>query len=83
MAPLSRTHIKNTTVIGLSEKVLCRAASFIKSMYTRYSSVSDMLDELGWPPLSLRRQEVRIWELTLHWCASKIWLQYYHALDGM
>ena len=25
-----------------------------------YSSVSDMLDELGWPPLSQRRQEARL-----------------------
>ena len=30
-----------------------RAARFVKSRYTRYSSVSDMLDELGWPPFSL------------------------------
>ena len=29
-------------------------------MYTRYSSVSDMLDELGWPPLSQRRQEAQL-----------------------
>ena len=27
------------------------------SRYIIYSSVSDMLDELGWPPLSQRRQE--------------------------
>ena len=26
-----------------------RAARFVKSRYTKYSSVSDMLDELGWP----------------------------------
>ena len=39
------------------ERVQCRAARFVKSRYTRYSSVSDMLDELGWPPLSQRRQE--------------------------
>ena len=30
---------------------------FVKSRYTRYSSVSDMLDELGWSPLSQMRQE--------------------------
>ena len=29
-----------------------RAARFVKSRYTRYSSGSDMLDELGWPLLS-------------------------------
>ena len=37
-----------------------RAARFVKSRYTRYSSVSDMLDVLGWPPLSQRRQEARL-----------------------
>ena len=37
-----------------------RAARFVKSRYTRYSSVSDMLDELGWPSLSQRRQEARL-----------------------
>ena len=37
-----------------------RAAMFVKSRYTRYSSVSDMLDELGWPPLSQRRQVARL-----------------------
>ena len=31
-----------------------------QSRYSRYSSVSDMLDELGWPPLSQRRQEARL-----------------------
>ena len=39
------------------ERVPCRAAKFVKSRYTRYSSVSEMLDELGWLPLSQRRQE--------------------------
>ena len=34
-----------------------RAARFVKSRYSRYSSVSDMLDVLGWTPLSQRRQE--------------------------
>ena len=38
-----------------------RAARFIKSRYSRYSSVSGMLDVLGWPPLSSqRRQEARL-----------------------
>ena len=37
-----------------------RAAGFVKSMYSRYSSVSDMLDVLGWMPLSQRRQEARL-----------------------
>ena len=42
------------------ERVQRRAASFVKSRYSRYSSVSDMLDVLGWPPLSQRRQEARL-----------------------
>ena len=42
------------------ERVLRVAARSVKSRYTRYSSVSDMLDELGWPPLSQRRQEARL-----------------------
>ena len=39
------------------ERVHRRAVRFVKSMYTRYSSVSDILDELVWPPLYQRRQE--------------------------
>ena len=39
------------------EKVQRRAARFVKSRYSRYSSVSDML---GWPPLSQRRQDARL-----------------------
>ena len=42
------------------ERVQRQAARFVKSRYTRYSSVSDMLDEVGWPPLSQRRQEARL-----------------------
>ena len=37
-----------------------RAARFVKSRYSRYSSVSDMFDVLGWTPLSRRRQEARL-----------------------
>ena len=33
---------------------------FVKSRYTRYSSVSDMFDELGWPSPSQRRHEARL-----------------------
>ena len=29
------------------ERVQCQAARFVKSRYSRYSSVSDMLDVLG------------------------------------
>ena len=39
------------------ERVQRRAARFVKS---RYSSVFDMLDVLGWTPLSQRRQEARL-----------------------
>ena len=42
------------------ERVQRRAAMFVKSRHSRYSSVSDMLDVLGWPPLSQRRQEARL-----------------------
>ena len=42
------------------ERVQRRAARFVKSRYRRYSSVSDMLDELGWPPLSQKRHEARL-----------------------
>ena len=42
------------------ESVQRRAARFVKSRYSRYSSVSDMLDVLGWTPLSQRRQEARL-----------------------
>ena len=33
------------------------AARFVKSRYTKYSSVSHMLDEFGCPPLSEGRRE--------------------------
>ena len=42
------------------ERVQCQAARFVKSKYSGYSSVSDMLDVLGWTPLSQRRQEARL-----------------------
>ena len=42
------------------ERVQHRAARFVKSWYSRYSSVSDMLDVLGWMPLSQWRQEAQL-----------------------
>ena len=42
------------------ERVQRRAARFDKSWYSKYSSVSDMLDVLGWTPLSQRRHEARL-----------------------
>ena len=50
------THTKKYNSVKV-ERVQHRAARFVKSRYSRYSSVSDMLDVLGWPPLSQRRQE--------------------------
>ena len=43
-----------------NEKVQRRPAKFVKSMYGRHSSVSEMLDELGWPSLSQRRHETSL-----------------------
>ena len=59
MAPLFGTHTKSTTVIRL-RGCSSDAARFVKSRYSRYSSVSDMLDVLGWLPLSQRRQEAQL-----------------------
>ena len=42
------------------ERAQRRAAGFVKSRYSRYSSVSDTLDELGWTPLFQRRHEARL-----------------------
>ena len=42
------------------ERVQHQVARFVKSRYTRCSSVSDMLDKLGWLPLSQRRQETQL-----------------------
>ena len=42
------------------ERLQRRAARFVKSRYSRYSSVFDMLDVLGWTPLSQKRQEARL-----------------------
>ena len=39
------------------ERVQRPAARFVTSRYSRYYSVSDMLDVLGWMSLSQRRQE--------------------------
>ena len=39
------------------EKVKRIAARIEKSRHGKYLSVSGMLDELGWPPLSQRRHE--------------------------
>ena len=46
MAPLSGYNSDKV------ERVQRRTARFVKRMYTIYSSVSDMNDELGWPALS-------------------------------
>ena len=43
-----------------SERVQLRAERFVNSRYSRYSSVSDMLDVLGWLHFSQRRYEARL-----------------------
>ena len=42
------------------ERVQRRVSRFVKTRYSRYSSVSDMLEVSGWPPLCQRRQEARL-----------------------
>ena len=42
------------------ERVQRQAARFVKSRYSRYSIVSDMLDVLGWMPLYQRIREARL-----------------------
>ena len=42
------------------QRVQLRAARFVKSRYSGYSSVSDMFDALWWPPLAQWRQEARL-----------------------
>ena len=46
--------------INTIEKVQRRAARFVKSDYRRTSSVTAMLDELGWKNLADRRRELRL-----------------------
>ena len=46
------------------ERVQRRAARFVKSRYSIYSSVSDMIDVLGWPPLSQKQQEALLFCFT-------------------
>ena len=56
------------------ESVQRPAARFVKSRYSRYSSVSDMLDELGWTPVSQRRLDLSCFTKLLmvwHKCHSK------------
>ena len=40
-----------------------QAARFVKSRYSRYSSVSDGLDVLGWPPLSQWRRLILFYKI--------------------
>ena len=62
MAPLFGTHT-NTHTSDKIERVLCRAARFVKSRYSRYSSVSDMIDVLGWRPLSQRTRLILFYKV--------------------
>ena len=61
------------------ERVQRRAAMFGKSGYSVYSSVSDMLDVLGWTPLSQRRQEAR---LILFYKIARLIL-FYKIINGL
>ena len=59
MAPLFGTHTKNTTATKLTGcSVVLQGSSKVGIQDTL--SVSDMLDVLGWTPLSQRRQEARL-----------------------
>ena len=40
--------------------VQCRAAHFVKGRYGMYESVTQMLEELTWVPLSKRREKARL-----------------------
>ena len=62
------------------ERVQRQSARFVKSRYARYSSVSHMLDVLGWTPLSEKRQEARpimIYRTSTVWhkCPSKAYFE--------
>ena len=59
------------------ERVQRRAAWFVKSIYSRYSSVSDMLDVLGWPPFLKGDRRLNLLFFTKllmvwHKCPSKV-----------
>ena len=41
------------------EMVQRRAARFVSSNFDRYASVTQMLNNIGWPTLSLRREKLR------------------------
>lgn len=46
--------------INALEMVQRRAARFVKQDYQRTSSVTAMLDDLGWEPLAARRRDIRL-----------------------
>ena len=48
------------TIPAFTNGKLYSASMIYKFSASRYSSVSDMLDVLGWTPLSQRRQEARL-----------------------
>ena len=59
---ISRIQISRCNLISCLCRITlkCTIKCTLKNKYTRYSSVSDMLDELGWPPLSQTRQEAQL-----------------------
>ena len=57
---VSRTRDPKLFNYSLTGEGAASRCKVVKSCYSRYSSVSDMLDVLGWTPLSQRRQEARL-----------------------
>ena len=53
------------------ERVPRRAARFVKSKYSRYSSVSDMLDVLGWDASFSTETGGSIYSVLQNYCPSK------------
>ena len=69
-------YTKNTTVAKLRGCNVELQLRFVKSRYSRYSSVSDMLDVLGWTPLSQMSRRLDLFCSTKlltvwHKCPSK------------
>ena len=88
----SAIHLFNQLPLFVRNTTICSINSFKKQLdsYSRYSSVSDMLDVLGWTPLSQRRQPDRRLDLfcftklltVWHKCTSKASLSSLEAYKG-
>ena len=75
---------RHTTVnIIKLEGVQNRAARFVTSDYSYTSSVTSMINDLGWESLHLRRQQanaVMIYRLSSHWWQSRPRLVYNYSV---